>query len=623
MKIILNTLRFLALILVFWIITFHIERLLFSFHHWHRFEGVAFGEWLSVFYHSLRVDIAMASMLTFLPLIIFLLSVFWTKNFAKKILFVVVFIEVILISMIHAGEINAYSEWSHKLTARVFKHLSNPDEVFRSADYSMTLWFICYFIIECLCGYFLFKWIIRRIKFLGEREEIKFKYLLSAITFVLASGILFVSARGGIQVIPVTINSAFFSNNYILNDVSANSAYFFGDSYITFSKSDIEGVVPKYSDEEIEKYTKDLFEFPKDSTLQILSNKSPNLVFVVLESWPAQAVESYGEIKGATRHIDSLIKQGFWFDNIYATSTTSDIGNASIFCGFPAIPEISISTQTEKHRKIPSLNQSLEGYDPYFLFSGDLNYGNIGGFFFDHGFSVEDENGFSKDLERGKLNYFDEDLYDKFLGKINERKDQFLYCAFTGSTHSPYDYPNNDRQDFTGHESAFMNSMIYADSCLGDFIERAKKEEWYDNTLFVIVADHSHATPKTKRPYETSYYKIPLLFFGEPIAKEFRGKKCSKLGSQTDIVATLLAQMSLPSDNFTWSKNLLNPNSPQYAFHAMPRGFGWITPSGHFSFNFDQQRYLEESYSDSTIRDFEINQGKAYFRKVYNSFQAL
>lgn len=618
-----QTLKFGGLIFTFWIITFHIQRLLFSIHHWHRFEGVDFWEWLSVFYHSLRVDIAMSAMLTLLPFLVFLITLIVSKKWSWRLLFGVIFFELILISMIHAGEINAYSEWSHKLTARVFKHLSNPDEVFRSADYTMTFWFVCYLLIECLIGFFMLKWIFKKWKSYSIRNKSWKTYLGVSFVFLLGLSSLFVAARGGVQVIPVTINSAFFSNNYVLNDLSANSTYFFGDSYITFVKSDIDDEVPQYSEVEIEKYTRDLFNYPQDSSVQILSNTSPNLVFIVLESWAAQAITSYGEFSGATQHIDSLIQDGFWFDNIYATSTTSDIGNASIFCGYPAIPEISISTQTEKHRKIPSINQFLDGYDPYYLFSGDLNYGNIGGFFFDHGFSVEDENNFSKELERGKLNYFDEDLYDKFLTKINQRTGKFLYCAFTGSTHSPYDFPNNEKEVFTGYEGAFMNSVIYADSCLGDFIKRARKEDWYDSTLFVIVADHSHATPKTKRPYESAYYKIPLVFFGEPIAKEYRGKKCSKLGSQTDIVATLLAQMNLPYNEFVWSKNLLNPNAPEYAFHAMPRGFGWITPQGHFSYHFDLDQFLEVEYTDSILQDFYTHQGKAYFRKVYNSFQAL
>src|SRR5690554_7970402 len=86
-----------------------------------------------------------------------------------------------------------------------------------------------------------------------------------------------------------------------------------------------------------------------------------------------------------------------------------------------------------------------------------------------------------------------------FLDKINQQDEPFIECAFTGSTHSPYDYPGHNKPKWTGAEKNFMNSVIYADQCLSDFIDSAKQQPWYENTLFVIVADHGHARSEERR----------------------------------------------------------------------------------------------------------------------------
>src|SRR5690606_8878822 len=105
---------------------------------------------------------------------------------------------------------------------------------------------------------------------------------------------------------------------------------------------------------------------------------------------------------------------------------------------------------------------------------------------------------------------------------------------------------------------------VYADGCLKDFIEKCKKQKWYKNTLFVFVADHGHATPSSQSPSFNKYNRIPLLFWGEPLKDEFRGKQINKLGSQSDIAATLIYQMNGDTSRYPWSKDLLNPNSPEF-----------------------------------------------------------
>jgi phosphoglycerol transferase MdoB-like AlkP superfamily enzyme len=349
-------------------------------------------------------------------------------------------------------------------------------------------------------------------------------------------------------------------------------------------------------------------------------------VFVILESWSASVVGCMSDTKGITPNFDKLAVDGYLFQNIYATNTTSEIGNTSIFSGYPAIPEVAISLEPEKNRKLPAINQTLKksGYTSHYLFSGDLKYGNIQGYLTQHQFDeLADENNFPSDLTKGKLNYFDEDLYDLFLQKISKTKEPFMHCAFTGSIHSPFDYPKRTGwQKWKGKEEAYMNSVFYADWAIGQFMEKAKKEKWYKNTIFIFVADHGHHSHTITSPNQSAFFRIPLLLVGEPLKKEFRGKSCNTIGSQSDIAATLLHQLRHPNSNFKFSKDLLSPNVKSFAFHATIRGYGFVSEKGSCLYNLDSKRYLENFY-DSKNFVSEKRKSESLFVTYFNFFKSL
>jgi phosphoglycerol transferase MdoB-like AlkP superfamily enzyme len=611
-------------LLLFWLVVFDLERIFFSIHNWDKFENVSFGDWLLAFVYSFRLDLATGALLSLVPLLILIIHFVHPSRWSKLLFYSTVFLEVIICALIHGGEINAYPEWNHKLTTRVFTHLLNPDEVVRTADYGMTIWFVIYAGVEIVIGYKLMKWFF---KFKLEPNQLKWivriPSALALLAVSLASFVLL--GRGGTQQIPINIDSAYYSDNYASNDLSVNSVYFFAKSFMLYNRSEIGAMFPIIENKPAKNYLKDFYSYKLKHENYIFNNDRPNIVFLIMESWTANAIGSISGEEGATPYFDKLTKQGLLFTSLYSTGGTSEIGNSSIFSGYPALPEISISMQPDKHRKIPSLNQDLKkwGYTSRYIFSGDLKYGNIGGYFMDHGFDeVEDENDFPKGLKRGKLNYFDEDLYDIVIKKIDKIKGPFMQCAFTGSTHSPYDYPDRGTKKWKGKEADFMSSIFYADKCLNDFLLKCKKRAWYKNTIFVIVADHGHASPNVENPNLGGYFHIPMLIIGEPLKKEYRGKRITTLGSQADIARTLLYQMGGDYKRYTWSKDLLNPNCPQFALHTINRGFGWITNQGNFSFNMDAKSYPEKNFGAEDLQN-ERNRCHSYMSLIYNEYKDL
>lgn len=611
---------------LFWVLVFDFERIIFTIHNFSKFQDVAFSSWLGTFFYSLRLDLATAGFLSLFPAVFLIISLIWNQKWSFKLFFIILILEAIVCSLIHAGEVNAYPEWNHKLTGRVFMHLSHPDEVARTADWGMTIWFVIYATIESVFAFFL----ARRLFKFQKQDKQQPRYLLRGLFTIFALPVVLVIflifARGGFQPIPINTDAAMFSDNYVANDLSINSTYFFGKSYLLFKRANIDQFIPKISDELAKKTMNSMHSDTLEHNQFVFKTKRPNLVFIILESWTGNAMACLTNTQTATPHFDSLTKTGLFFSNIYAVSGTSEIGNAAIFSAYPAIPEISITMQADKHRKIPCLNQDLEkwGYSSAFLFSGDLKYGNIGGYFTDHGFDVvEDENDFPENLKRGKLNYYDEDLYNLVLQKLAKSKEPFLQCAFTGSTHSPYDFPNPEKFEvFSGVEGMFHNSMLYADSCLNDFIQKAKLQKWYENTIFVFVSDHGHASNEVQNPSIAAYNRIPVLFYGEPLKEEYRGKRIDKLGSQIDIVRTLLYQMGGDYKRYRWSKDLLNPDAPEFALHTINRGYGWVKPNGNFTYQMENKKLIENTFNQADFQK-EFKNCRALMSLIYEDYKQL
>ena len=165
--------------------------------------------------------------------------------------------------------------------------------------------------------------------------------------------------------------------------------------------------------------------------------------------------------------------------------------------------------------------------------------------------------------------------------------------------------------------------MVYADKCLGDFIAKSKKTSWYKNTIFVVVSDHGHASPGINSPFETAFFNIPMLIFGEPIINEYRGKKINKIGSQADLAATLLHQLHMDSEEFLYSKDLMSPNAQEFAFYSTIRGYGYINPLGNIRYNFDAKKFISSDELTKQGKFSTRKESEACFYAFFKHFEHL
>lgn len=198
-------------------------------------------------------------------------------------------------------------------------------------------------------------------------------------------------------------------------------------------------------------------------------------------------------------------------------------------------------------------------------------------------------------------------LFQRLMKDLKEEKQEepFLKLVQTSSSHEPFEVP------FHRLDDKVLNSFAYADSCVGNFVKQYQETPLWKNTLFVLVPDHQGAYPyPIENPLDGQ--TIPLILIGGAIKQPL---VIDTYASQIDIAATLLAQLGLPHDEFTFSKNILNPGSPHFAYFTRPDYFGMITADNQLVYNLDANTV---QLDEGTAKGANLEKGKAFLQKLYD-----
>ena len=220
---------------------------------------------------------------------------------------------------------------------------------------------------------------------------------------------------------------------------------------------------------------------------------------------------------------------------------------------------------------------------------------------------------FNRDDRKSKWGAPDHILFDTLLNDMKNVREPFVRMAFTLSSHEPFNVPYESR--FRGNDlpDKFRNSVMYTDHWLGWFIDEAKKQQWWDSTLVIIIADHGSRLPGRLDDHEEKRFRIPMLWTGGALA--VRDTVISRLGNQTDLPATILGQMGLDYSEFRFSKNLLM-NTPEFAFYNFANGFGFLMPGGYVVWDHGARRYIVEEGNYTLAAKY----GKAMYQVAHNDY---
>lgn len=293
--------------------------------------------------------------------------------------------------------------------------------------------------------------------------------------------------------------------------------------------------------------------------------KNYNVMIVVVESLSGKFLESLGGYKGLTPNLDSLAKESLFFSNFYATGTRTVRGMEAITLSIPPTAGRSIVKRPDNHDMYSSgFIFKNKGYETKFIYGGYGYFDNMNEFFSNNGFDVVDKTKFSdeEDTFHTIWGVCDEDLLNKTLKEADasyKAHKPFMNFIMTTSNHRPYDYPEGriDIPSHTGRDGA----VKYSDYAIGDFLAKAKTKPWFDNTIFVIVADHcSTSAGKTELPLDK--YHIPMMVYAPKIIKP---QVVEKVSSQIDIMPTLFAMLNWSYKSKFYGKDILSPSFEERA----------------------------------------------------------
>ena len=613
---------YLVKILIFLLVMFATMRVVFIVNYWHlvNVDMVPFMEIIKSFFKALPLDIATACFIMALPALVLFIGMCFNRNINYRWMrwyFYIIIASYVLAVM---GEIGIYGEWGTKLSAKALAYLENPSEVINTASTQQTVLLIslwaCFTLLFC---WWYVRWIEPSKIILHER---KIDWFMYPALFILTFGMIFIGMRGGFGEIPISTSSGYFSNYKIVNIMTVNPVYNLAEN-LTNDRKVKDNAHFNYMDFETAKaVTEETHKVECDSTVNILKTERPNVLIVLLESWSADLIESLGGDPSITPNFHELEKEGLLFTNFYASANRSQQAIASIVGGLPGLPVTTITNHQEKYYAIPSIIQPLDslGYYSSFYFGGELNYGNIMSYLRYNEFDrIIEGKDVTEHFHKGKLGIQDTDMLPWAAKDINSQPEPFFTTIFTLSTHSPYDYPKIfDELEWPQLEKVYVNSAKYTDIAIKLFMDRAKQQPWYDNTLFLFMADHSHPSYKNYPLESFEYHKIPLLIYGEPLQDSLRGTTFDKICGNTDIPATLLAQLGVNHDEFIWSKDVFNTCYKPFAFFELYSGLGWKTNEGEFVITTNNtvvKNTFPEDKSDSLTR-----QGKAYMQYHFDLF---
>ncbi|MBE7413196.1 MAG: sulfatase-like hydrolase/transferase [Leptospiraceae bacterium] len=398
-----------------------------------------------------------------------------------------------------------------------------------------------------------------------------------------------ISIRGGVQVSPIRASNAIISGNNFINNLGLNAIF----TTIADLKSQ---TIPKSQQMRFEeaalivreeiKYSGAEFISVKYPILRKLSEtntkRAPNVVLVLLENWTGKFIRpiSNGLIDGkeVAPHFNALVKKGIFFNKFFATGGRTTNGMMSVLAGIPDRPGLTAVRTSQVMGNFSGIGNIFKsmGYKTLFATGGDLSFDNknflLPRWGFDRLYGKIQIDSMNK-YKLGAWGYDDGDVFDVLHEEISKfKKDEpFLAVVLTLSTHYPYRVPEKKVHlfDEKTKDYEYLNVYHYADWALSEFLEKAKKSKYFQDTIFFFVADHAHHR-------YLNYYEdrnIPFLIYAPD---KYKPQLREEISSQLDVIPTILGAVGKECYFSVMGRDLLSPGISKSGYFAYGNVFGWI-----------------------------------------------
>ncbi|MDO4430315.1 MAG: LTA synthase family protein [Lonepinella koalarum] len=541
--------------------------------------------WGNLFLQGIRVDI---SSLCWVFSIAILLACFAAGNntFGRIIQYIIriwlTLISTFLVFMELATPefINTYDFRPNRL---FIEYLINPKEVFTMLANGHLAALILAPLFTALSA--LIFWKLAR----KASQSLYFpKWYYRPILFIFIGVLTFIGARSSFQHRGLNPSMVAFSSDPLVNSLVLNSGYsvlFALQQMKDESKSS--EIYGKMSLEEVVKILKEArgrseSDYISSDLPTLTQNqasyqgKPKNLVIILEESLGAEFVGKLGGLP-LTPNLDELSQEGWWFENLYATGTRSVRGIEAVTAGFTPTPARSVVKLTNSQNGFFTIAELLskQGYHTSFIYGGEKHFDNMASFFYGNGFQqIIDEKDYTNPTFKATWGVSDEDLFNKAnetFKTLHQEGKPFFSLVFTSSNHDPFEFPEGKIALYDQPQATRNNAAKYADYALGHFFKLAKQADYWQETVFLVIADHNsrvygnHLVPINR-------FKIPALIIGQGI----QPKNDTRLVSQIDMPTTLLSLIGVSGTYPMLGYDLTRPENPNRALMQFDKTMAYM-----------------------------------------------
>ncbi|WMN61585.1 LTA synthase family protein (plasmid) [Pseudoalteromonas xiamenensis] len=554
---------------------------------WQHERLVHSSDWLHILLQGMRVDLSSLAHLIILPVLVHFclpkegaIRTSWTTFL--KVLFVGI---ILLFSYMELVTPTFISEYDLRPNRLFVEYLMYPKEVFGMlwTGYKLSIFSVLLGTVGLV--FMAWTWVCR-IDFSFPTLSLFGRISIAAICCIT----LFLGARSTFGHRPLNPAMVAYSDDVLLNELTLNSTYSL--AFALKNMASEQNAEKFYGSMDIETMLKTVKlasgrgnrfiegDIPTRNIQQATyQGKKRNLVILLQESLGARFVGGLGGLP-LTPNLDKLLNEGWTFEQLYATGTRSVRGIEAVTTGFVPTPSRAVVKLSKAQNGFFTIAQLLkqQGYHTQFVYGGESHFDNMKSFFLGNGFSdIVDLPKFSKTTFIGSWGACDQDLYAEAHNQFEQLSRQgkpFFSLVFNSSNHTPYEYPQGVIEQYDELPNTRNNAIKYSDKALGEFFEKAKQSAYWDDTVFLVIADHD-ARVDSLTPIPVKNFHIPGVILGADI----EAKKDARITSSLDMPATMLSLIGVTNDSPMIGRDMSSQESEGKSRAMMQFGnnFGYLT----------------------------------------------
>ena len=498
------------------------------------------------------------------------------------------------------AELNFYREFHQRLNSLVFQYMQEDLSTVLSMIWNGFP--VLRLLLVWALATLLLAWLFRRIEQATRASDHAAlpRWPARTAVFVILLLICVVAARGTLRSgPPLRWGDAYTTDSMFANHLGLNGTLTLVDAASNyFSDQRDNSWKATLPEDEALQITRDMLLTPRDHLIDAdkaavrrvytppAEGQLPqvrNVVVILMESMAGRYIGAMGNRDGITPNFDALAREGLLFQRVFSNGTHTHQGMFATMACFPNLPAFEyLMRMPEGSHQFSGLPQllSARGYDDIYVYNGSFSWDNQSGFFGNQGMRnfVGREDFVDPVFIDPTWGVSDQDMFARGadeLARLGRQGKPFYALLQTLSNHTPYALPENlPVERVTGHGSLdeHLTAMRYADWSLGQFFARARQEPYFKDTLFVVLGDHGFGNDEQISEMDLSRFSVPLLLIGPGVQETF-GSGSTTVGSQIDVVPTIMGRLGQPVQQQCWGRDLL-------ALPPGDEGVAVIKPSG-------------------------------------------